>query len=170
MKTTLTVKYRTALSIIILLINLLFACHNRGGRNFESDKIPFNVDSARKHVRPYELLKGYIDNYQSLRDSAIRKQSSIFPATLPTSEYFNRDAIIALLNGKGVANARIYLGRKPNDTLVFCIIPVDKYGRDLQIPLIDNTNDGVAIHIPGISSAEAKFGSTKEGLEDGQRP
>lgn len=147
----------------VILIVMLVSCKQ------PSDKIPFDEAKALRHLRPYDTLIGYIQSFNELRSRASKNVISIDTSLLPLAESFNRDAIIALLNAPGAQNMRIYLGRKPNGTIAFCILPVDDKGNDIAVQLVEDDKRS-ALNIPGISNANAAPPQSKaQGLEEGQR-
>lgn len=148
------------LSVAMILI--LWGCERRSG------KIPFNEKNAAIHVRPYELLKSYIDTFTVEKRNLMKyPNDTAFLNHMAVAESFNRDAIIALLNAPGAEGIRIYYGKKRNDSIAFVLLPVDAKGNDIRAQLI-NTDQRTGLNIPGIPSANA-YAVTAQGVEDGQR-
>jgi len=145
-------------------------------------KFDFDPKKAALHVRPYTVLKQYIDSFVVERERLYRKveDKAYFDTAfdIPNAELFNKDAILALLSAPGAEGLRIYFGKKTshdstNGNIVMVLLPVDANNKDIKTRLIVNDRTG-ALHIPGISSANARTGGRTglddaEGLEEGQR-
>ena len=58
---------------------------------------------------------------------------------LPEAEYFNRDAIAALLNQKGAQGMRIYLGKDQQGLVKMVLVATDDKGDDITNSLEVNS-------------------------------
>lgn len=155
---------KTSYAMAVVITTMLVACQHTPS----SDKIPFDEKNAITHIRPYDTLITYIESFRDLRSRPVNNAIMLDTSKVPLAESFNRDAIIALLNAPNAKNMRIYLGRKSDGTIAFCILPVDSAGNDIAVRLV-GTDRRAAIKIPGISSAEAAPVKDAQGLEEGQR-
>ena len=164
-------------AFLFMTIFLVTGCRDRSG------KIPFDPKNASQHVRPYKLLRSYIDSFRIERTRLYeRVEDRAYIDTsfdLADAELFNRDAIIALLNAPGATGIRAYFGKKAtrdstNGNIVLVLLPVDAQGNDIKTRLVVNDRT-TALRIPGISTAQASPGGGRpapddaEGVEDGQR-
>lgn len=114
-----------------MLLLSVSACKQK---NDGDDLIPYNREMAKKHIRPLayaasltsQFKKGKIELARQLKDSGYLDKRF----NLPTAEYFNRDAIAALLNQKEAKGIRIYMG-KDRDTIKLVLVGVDEAGNDI---------------------------------------
>jgi hypothetical protein len=159
-------KLQTTLSKFLLLTAVTATALAGCGTN---DKIPYNELEASKEVitiaQAKALQKRFIATYDQLnkmvKDSFVEKRFDI-----PHAETFGKDAI-ALLLAQGGDSIRIYYGIDSLGECHLVLLPVDKNGKDIYKKLI--TKKSVAIHVPGISSAQAQgTGDDNEAVETGQ--
>jgi hypothetical protein len=114
-----------------IMMLTLPGCDRNRDDNYQ---IPYDKEKAQVHIRPLsyaarltaDYRRGKIELSRQLKDPAYLDQRF----NLPDAEMFNRDAIAALLNQKGVKGMRIYLG-KDGDTIKFVIAGVDAKGNDI---------------------------------------
>lgn len=149
--------------IAALTVPLLFSqCETHPDPKGE---IRLEPDSARRHILPIDsaiqMNKSYLAARARLAE-AVRKGGDSLENILdiPYDESFNRDIFALLLNQKGAAGIRIYLGKEEGTNKgKLIMIPIDKNGRNLigkflykGKPVLDDDN---AINVPGVSSAKA---------------
>jgi len=129
-------------------------------------EIRLQPDSARKHIIPIDtaisMNKSYLAARRRLAE-AVRKGGdsleNIFD--IPYDESFNRDIFALLLNQKGAAGIRIYLGKEEGTNKgKLIMVPIDKNGRNIigkflykGEPVLDD--QGKVVRVPGVSSARA---------------
>jgi hypothetical protein len=114
-----------------LLMLMLTGCDRHRDDNYQ---IPYDKEKAEAHIRPLsyaarltaDYRRGKIELSRQLKDPAYLDQRF----NLPDAEMFNRDAIAALLNQKGVKGMRIYLG-KDGDSIKMVLVGVDAKGNDI---------------------------------------
>lgn len=150
--------------IAALTVPFLFSqCNEHPGPKGE---IPLEPDSARVHIIPFDsaisMNKSFIAARRQLSD-AVRKGGDSLENILdiPYDESFNRDIFALLLNQKGAAGIRIYLGKEEGSNKgKLILVPIDANGRNIigkflykDKPVLDD--EGKAVSIPGVSSARA---------------
>lgn len=149
--------------ILVAIVLILWSCRKPSG------KISFDERRASVHVRPYDLLRSYIDSFAAEKRNLMQyPNDTAFLNHMAVAEAFNRDAIIALLNAPDAQGIRIYYGKKRDGNISLVLLPIDSKGNDIKTQLI-NTDERAAINIPGISSANARYTVVAQGVEDGQR-
>jgi len=164
-----------AFVIAALTVPLLFSqCDTHPDPKGE---IRLQPDSARKHIIPIDtaikMNKSYIAARRRLAE-AVRKGGDSLENILdiPYDESFNRDIFALLLNQKGAAGIRIYLGKEEGTNKgKLIMVPVDKNGRNIiekflykGKPVLDD--QGRVVSVPGISSATAAT-KAADGAEKG---
>lgn len=124
-------------------------------------KIPYDEARAENEVIPIwkakQLQKHFLGERTELGKMVKEKDSSFIKKhfRLPNAETFGADAIKLLLN-QGADSIRIYYGIDTTGEFHLVLLPVDKSGKDIIKKLISHKS--AAIHIPGISSAQAQSG------------
>ena len=162
-------KLQTTLSKFLLFTTVAAAALAGCGTN--NDKPLYNEFEASKEVitiaQAKALQKRFIATYGELnrmvKDSFVEKKFDI-----PNAETFGKDAI-ALLLAQAADSIRIYYGIDSLGECHLVLLPVDKKGNDIYKKLI--THKSAAIHVPGISSAQAQGttgGDDNEAVETGQ--
>ena len=150
---------------LIIALMLMAGCNNRNQN--ENTGLPFNSKNAQRHVMKLDEALNYTAKFKTSRanlDAALA-QSDFFkknPIRLLNGEYFNRDAIIALLNQADTGGIRIYLGQDPNGTVKFILVPATQ-----KSDIIVNLLAFKPLQIPGISTAQAAPFQTGEVMERG---
>lgn len=131
--------------------------------------IPLDPDSARKHIIPIDTAIKMNRSFESAR----RQLADIVNKTgdsltniidLPYDESFNRHIFALLLNQKGAAGIRIYLGKEEGSNKgKLIMVPIDSAGNNILVKLLYQDKP---ISVPGISSAKA-FRKEADGAEKG---
>ena len=159
-------KHYTPIRIFIsaLLLLLLSRCSPDNGNNYQ---IPVDRAKALRHVislrEAEQLLAGFQTGKKDLQ-AHLPPRYLETNFNLPDAEMFNRDAIAALLNAKGAAGIRIYLGKDEKGQIRMVLLPVDRKGNDIHTTLVSRVT---AISVPGISEAQAR--DELQAMESGQR-
>ncbi len=152
--------------LFILVIACLLVLAVAGCNNKEAGKIPIDEKRAAEQVIPVEQGIAYQNRFISARTelAGLLKDSTFLARkfNLANAESFNRDAIGLLLNQSGADGIKIYFGSDEKGQVKLVLVPVDKNGKDIITGLLSNT----ALHIPGISSAQAQTGGKV--VENGQ--
>ncbi len=148
-------------------ILLITGCNNNGITT-DSD-LKFDQENARRHVMPVSEALKYTARFKQSRrvlDSTIggNEYFKKNPIKLLNGEYFNRDAIIALLNQAEKGGIRIYLGQDEKGTLKFILVPASEKQDYLKTLVAINE----AIKVPGIKNANAAPFQSGEVMERGQ--
>ena len=150
---------------LIIALMLMAGCNNKNQNNNRG--LPFNTENAGRHVMKLDEALTYTAKFKTSRanlDSALVR-SDYFkknPISLLNGEYFNRDAIIALLNQSDTGGIRIYLGQDPKGTVKFILVPATQ-----KTDIIGNLLSYKPLQIPGISTAQAAPFQTGEVMERG---
>lgn len=150
--------------IVALTVPLLFSqCNEHPGPKGE---IPLEPDNARRHIIPFDsavsMNKSFIAARRRLSEAVLKGGDSLENILdIPYDEAFNRDIFALLLNQKGAAGIRIYLGKEEGSNKgKLILVPIDANGRNItgkflykDKPVVDDY--GNAINVPGISGARA---------------
>ena len=151
-------KYKTfqaaQISFLFLIIALMLmaGCNNRN--QTDNKGLQFDARKAQGHVMQLDEALNYTAKFKESRrnlDAALAG-SEYFkknPIRLLNGEYFNRDAIIALLNQADTGGIRIYLGQDPNGTVKFILVPATQK-KDYLVKLVAFNS----FLTPGISAAK----------------
>lgn len=114
---------------IMLCAVVLFVQCKRGGET--SGKIPYNKEKAKVHFISVDTAAAYTSNFRKGRVQLMRMLRDTNRFNAPLAETFNRDAIAALLNQKGVTDVRIYLGQDNKGLIRLVLVGVDDKGNDI---------------------------------------
>lgn len=169
-------------SLVAFSFTLLMgtSCNNRnnGGSGIQVDP-----KKVQEHIIPIQQAIEYTTRFRENRtrlDSFFSIMSGVQterqppdtknlaaiknPLTLKNAEYFNRDAIAALLNHAGPdGGIRIYLGQDEKGVVKLVLIPV-KNNEDIITRLVAKK----AMNIPGVKSADAAPYQEGDAIEKGQ--
>lgn len=96
-----------------------------------SGKIPYDEEKAKVHYISLRNAEQFTTNFRKGRVEMMRQLQDTNRFNTPQAETFNRDAIAALLNQKGVVDVRIYLGQDDKGFIRFVLVGVDKNGNDI---------------------------------------
>lgn len=154
---------------LIIAMMVIVGCNNKNQNNDGTNNggIPFNADNIKPHIMSSREAVSYIDSFKASRKvlNDLLSNNAYFakrPFTLLNGEYFNRDVFLALLNKKGAAGIRIYLGQDPSGKIKLILVPAtEKTDINERILALK------PIHFPGISSAQAAPFQDGEVLERG---
>lgn len=153
---------------LMLLLLILAGCNDRGSRN-NNGEIATNSEKVNEHIISIEEATKFTARFRDNRTRLNRSVSSdpYFkenPFTLRNAEYFNRDAIAALLNQAGDnGGIRIYLGQDEKGTVRLVLVPATPE-RDVITRLVAKNQ----LTIPGINSANAAPFANEQAVERGQ--
>ncbi|MEO6917156.1 MAG: hypothetical protein ABI151_17360 [Chitinophagaceae bacterium] len=155
------------LLLIIAVATFIAGCNDNP--NNKNTGLTFNAENARQHVMPLNEALKYTARF---KDSKTRLDSAIsgnnffkeHPFKLLNGEYFNRDAIIALLDKAEKGGIRIYLGQDEKGTLKFILVPATEK-QDYLTKLVAFNG---ALKIPGMNTARAAPFQDYEVMERGQ--
>ncbi|HEY4147506.1 MAG TPA: hypothetical protein VGM41_01190 [Chitinophagaceae bacterium] len=134
----------------------------------KSDDIDY--EKAKHHIIPMKEAIEYQQRFLQTYDTTLRKMvGSPFlekSFRIPNAETFDKNAIKLLLHQGGVDSIRIYYGMDSTGGMRQVLVGVDHNGKNIYTNLVTNT--GVAVSVPGISSANAQDGGDSSAIENGQ--
>ncbi|MET3980387.1 hypothetical protein ABIB62_002989 [Mucilaginibacter sp. UYP25] len=96
-----------------------------------SGKIPYDEVKAKVHFISLNQAERFTSNFRKGRVEMMRQLKDTNSFNTPLAEKFNRDAIAALLNQKGVTDVRIYLGQDDKGFIRLVLVGVDNKGNDI---------------------------------------
>jgi hypothetical protein len=151
--------------LLIIALMLIAGCNNRNQN--DNKGLTFNARNAGRHVMKIDEALAYTSRFKTSRanlDAALAENEYFRknPIRLLNGEYFNRDAIIALLKQADSGGIRIYLGQDPNGTVKFILVPATE-----KSDIIGRLVAFQPLKIPGVGTAKAAPFQTGEVMERG---